>query len=341
MLKDMDNLLRMEKISKSFPGVKALDSVHFELKRGEVHAIAGENGAGKSTFMKVLTGIYKQDEGEIYYKGNLFLPENPKHAQEMGISIIHQELNLLPDLSVANNIYISREPRKVRGIIDDKEMNEKAQALLDSMGLSINAQTEVKDLSIASRQMVEIAKALSVQSDVLVLDEPTSSLSLSETETLFNIIRKLRDEGVGIIYISHRLEEFDDIVDRVTMILSGAISLCSTLLDAYMALMFSVSGLYISLSASSDGPCISWMSSISGRSIFQSSSTVSRSLRFTSCASVSPSRYSMTIGALGQNFFKRRHIFLIRSVRIHRCTSRSEDAASFAASRLNSISHKS
>lgn len=146
MLKDMDNLLRMEKISKSFPGVKALDSVHFELKRGEVHAIAGENGAGKSTFMKVLTGIYKQDEGEIYYKGNLFLPENPKHAQEMGISIIHQELNLLPDLSVANNIYISREPRKVRGIIDDKEMNEKAQALLDSMGLSINAQTEVKDL---------------------------------------------------------------------------------------------------------------------------------------------------------------------------------------------------
>ena len=153
MLKDMDNLLRMEKISKSFPGVKALDSVHFELKRGEVHAIAGENGAGKSTFMKVLTGIYKQDEGEIYYKGNLFLPENPKHAQEMGISIIHQELNLLPDLSVANNIYISREPRKVRGIINDKEMNEKAQALLDSMGLSINARTEVKDLSIASRQM--------------------------------------------------------------------------------------------------------------------------------------------------------------------------------------------
>ena len=221
MLKDMDNLLRMEKISKSFPGVKALDSVHFELKRGEVHAIAGENGAGKSTFMKVLTGIYKQDEGEIYYKGNLFLPENPKHAQDMGISIIHQELNLLPDLSVANNIYISREPRKVRGIIDDKEMNEKAQALLDSMGLSINAQTEVKDLSIASRQMVEIAKALSVHSDVLVLDEPTSSLSLSETETLFNIIRKLRDEGVGIIYISHRLEEFDDIVDRVTVLRDG------------------------------------------------------------------------------------------------------------------------
>ena len=221
MLKDMDNLLRMEKISKSFPGVKALASVHFELKRGEVHAIAGENGAGKSTFMKVLTGIYKQDEGEIYYKGNLFLPENPKHAQEMGISIIHQELNLLPDLSVANNIYISREPRKVRGIIDDKEMNEKAQALLDSMGLSINAQTEVKDLSIASRQMVEIAKALSVHSDVLVLDEPTSSLSLSETETLFNIIRKLRDEGVGIIYISHRLEEFDDIVDRVTVLRDG------------------------------------------------------------------------------------------------------------------------
>ena len=144
-------ILEMKNIVKTYGNVVANNKVNINLNKGEILAVVGENGAGKSTFMKVLTGIYKQDEGEIYYKGNLFLPENPKHAQEMGISIIHQELNLLPDLSVANNIYISREPRKVRGIIDDKEMNEKAQALLDSMGLSINARTEVKDLSIASR----------------------------------------------------------------------------------------------------------------------------------------------------------------------------------------------
>lgn len=220
-MEKMTNILKMENITKLFPGVKALDAVHFELNRGEVHALAGENGAGKSTFMKILTGIYNPDSGRITYKGEPFVPQGPKHAQEMGISIIHQELNLLPDLSAANNIYVGREPRKFIGVIDDKKMIRDAQELLNSLGLSIDARTEVKDLSIAERQMVEIAKALSVKSDILVLDEPTSALSLTETETLFGIIRRLRDEGVGIIYISHRLEEFDSIVDRVTVLRDG------------------------------------------------------------------------------------------------------------------------
>ncbi|MDR1505232.1 MAG: sugar ABC transporter ATP-binding protein [Prevotella sp.] len=212
----------MENITKSFPGVKVLDNVRFELNSGEVHALAGENGAGKSTFMKILTGIYKLDEGTIFYKGKPFIPLGPKHAQDMGISIIHQELNLLPDLTVADNIYIAREPRsRLSGIIDDKKMVLYTQELLKKLSLAIDARVLVKDLSIAEQQMVEIAKALVVHSEVLVLDEPTSALSITEAKTLFNIIRRLRSEGVGIIYISHRLEEFDEIVDRVTVLRDG------------------------------------------------------------------------------------------------------------------------
>ncbi|MDR2629310.1 MAG: sugar ABC transporter ATP-binding protein [Spirochaetaceae bacterium] len=218
----MQNILRMENVTKSFPGVRALDNVRFELNKGEVHALAGENGAGKSTFMKILTGIYKLDEGAIFYKGKPFIPLGPKHAQDMGISIIHQELNLLPDLTVADNIYVAREPRsRFKGIIDDKKMTLYARELLKNLGLSIDARVFVKDLSIAEQQMVEIAKALAVHSEVLVLDEPTSALSITEAETLFNIIRRLRSEGVGIIYISHRLEEFEEIVDRVTVLRDG------------------------------------------------------------------------------------------------------------------------
>jgi ribose transport system ATP-binding protein len=218
----MKNILRMENVTKSFPGVKALDNVRFELNSGEVHALAGENGAGKSTFMKILTGIYKLDEGTIFYKGEQFIPLGPKHAQDVGISIIHQELNLLPDLTVADNIYVAREPRRrLNGIIDDKKMVLYTRELLGKLGLSINARAFVKDLSIAEQQMVEIAKALVVHAEILVLDEPTSALSITEAETLFNTIRRLRLEGVGIIYISHRLEEFDEIVDRVTVLRDG------------------------------------------------------------------------------------------------------------------------
>lgn len=217
----MGNVLEMKNITKSFPGVKALDKVCFELQSGEVHALAGENGAGKSTFMKILTGIYKADEGEIFFKGKPFHPLGPKDAQDQGISIIHQELNLLPDLTVAENIYIAREPRKCRGIIDDRAMVQASKVLLDEIGLDIDPQMRVNKLSIGERQMVEIAKALVVHSDILILDEPTSALSMAETERLFAIIRRLRNEGVGIIYISHRLEEFHEIVDRVTVLRDG------------------------------------------------------------------------------------------------------------------------
>lgn len=218
----MENtILEMTDISKEFPGVKALDKVRFDLRPGEIHALAGENGAGKSTFMKILTGIYKLDAGEIKYKGKTFVAHGPKHAQECGISIIHQELNLLPDLSVANNIYIGREPRVLPGIINDAKMIKDAQQILDQLGIDIDARDTVKNLSIASQQMVEIAKALSVKSEVLVLDEPTSSISLAETKILFEILKKLKRENVGIIYISHRLEEFDEIVDRVTVLRDG------------------------------------------------------------------------------------------------------------------------
>lgn len=217
-----DLLLAMKGIKKSFPGVKALDGVDFELKRGEVHALIGENGAGKSTLMKVLTGIYTKDEGEILFKGQPFHADSPRHAQDLGISIIHQELNLLPDLSVADNIYVTREPRKLRNlIIDDNKMHKLAQQKLDELGLNINSRTMVSKLSVAEKQMVEIAKALIIQSDVLVLDEPTSALTESEVEKLFEIIRKLKAQGTGIVYISHRLEEFEHIVDRVTVLRDG------------------------------------------------------------------------------------------------------------------------
>jgi ribose transport system ATP-binding protein len=217
----MLKLLEMKNITKSFPGVKALDDVYFDIDKGEVHAIAGENGAGKSTFMKILTGIYKADQGEIIYKGVPFEPINPKYTQDMGISIIHQELNLMPELTVAENMFIAREPRRMYGLIDDSRMVEESKKILSEIGLQIKPNVKVKNLSIAERQMVEIAKALVVKSDILILDEPTSALSIAETERLFGIIRKLRADGVGIIYISHRLEEFDAIIDRVTVLRDG------------------------------------------------------------------------------------------------------------------------
>ena len=224
MLKDMDNLLRMEKISKSFPGVKALDSVNIELKRGEVHAIAGENGAGKSTFMKVLTGIYKQDEGEIYYKGNLFLPENPKHAQEMGISIIHQELNLLPDLSVANNIYISREPRKVRGIIDDKEMNEKAMEILKVFDLDKEADTLAGNLPYGKQRKLEIARALATNPKLLLLDEPAAGMNPNETQELMDTIRFVQKHfDMTILLIEHDMKLVGGICEEVTVLNFGQV----------------------------------------------------------------------------------------------------------------------
>ena len=218
----MDYILKMENITKTFPGVKALDSVSINVSSGRVHAVIGENGAGKSTLMKVLTGINKPDSGVITFKGEVISPQNPKEMSDRGISIIHQEFNLLPDLTVAENIYVTREPKKLGNlIIDDKKMVQDARMLLDSLGLTIDAGAIVENLSVAEKQMVEIAKALVVDSDILVLDEPTSALAESEVQKLFEIIRDLRSKGVAIVYISHRLEEFDHIVDEVTVLRDG------------------------------------------------------------------------------------------------------------------------
>lgn len=215
-------LVSMEGIEKTFPGVHALSSCRFELRSGEVHALVGENGAGKSTLMKVLTGVYKKDAGRIIYKGREVEIPSPKAAQELGISIIHQELNLMPHLTVAQNIFIGREPRKgVRFVLDEKETNEKAKKLLDMMHLQIDPHTKVSNLTVAKQQMVEIAKALSYNSEVLIMDEPMAALSDSEVEELFGIIRGLKSHGVGIIYISHRLEELKRISDRVTVMRDG------------------------------------------------------------------------------------------------------------------------
>ncbi len=216
-----EEILRVENMTKRFPGVIALDRVSFDLRRGEVHALVGENGAGKSTLMKILSGVYQPDEGAIYLKGQPVVFHNPIEAQRAGISIIYQELNLMPHLTVAQNIFIGREPLKKGGSIDDKKMSEDAAAILSQLHVDIDPDVPVYMLPLSKRQMVEIAKALSYQAEVFIMDEPTSSLTESEIEELFKVIHRLRDRGVGIIYISHRLEELKYIADRVTVLRDG------------------------------------------------------------------------------------------------------------------------
>ncbi len=211
-------LVVMEGIEKSFPGVQALSNGQIELRAGEVHALLGENGAGKSTLMKILSGIYPKDAGHIFYKGKEVEIPNPRAAQDLGISIVHQELNLMPHLTVAQNIFIGREPHKVLPfILDEKEINLKTEKLFETMHLKLDPRTKVSGLSIAKQQMVEIAKALSFNSQVLIMDEPTAALTDTEIVDLFRIIRQLRDKGVGIVHISHRLEELRLIADRATI----------------------------------------------------------------------------------------------------------------------------
>ncbi|WP_459835711.1 sugar ABC transporter ATP-binding protein [Clostridium carnis] len=213
----------MENIDKGFPGVQALKSVQLEVLKGEVHVLIGENGAGKSTLMKVLTGVYTRDRGTILFKGKEFSVKNPKEAEDLGVSIIHQEFNLLPHLTVAQNIYIGREPKIGKSfIIDDKKMINDTKILLESMHLKIDPCAIVNSLTVAEQQMVEIAKALAVKSEVLLLDEPTSALTESEIDELFRIIKKLKSDGVGIVYISHRMEEFKHIADRITVLRDGS-----------------------------------------------------------------------------------------------------------------------
>lgn len=215
-------LVLMDGIEKTFPGVHALSQCHFELRPGEVHALVGENGAGKSTLMKVLAGIYKKDAGRIFYKGQEVDIPNPRAAQNLGISMIHQELNLMPHLTVAQNIFIGREPRaSIPFMLDENKINEQAEALFNDLHLKLDPSTKVSDLTVAMQQMVEIAKALSFRSEVLIMDEPTAALTETEIDELFRIIRQLRNKGVGVVHISHRLEELKQISDRVTVMRDG------------------------------------------------------------------------------------------------------------------------
>jgi ribose transport system ATP-binding protein len=217
-----DYLVEMHGINKAFPGVQALSDCQFNLKAGEVHALVGENGAGKSTLMKILCGVYTKDTGHIIYKGEEINVRSPRVAQDYGIAMIHQELNLMPHLTVAQNIFIGREPlSRFNFVLDDRQINQQAEELLHSLNLKINPRARVMDMSVARQQMVEITKALSYNSEVLIMDEPTASLTDTEIEELFRMINHLRERGVGIVYISHRLEELFRISDRITVMRDG------------------------------------------------------------------------------------------------------------------------
>ncbi|MEG2297313.1 MAG: sugar ABC transporter ATP-binding protein [Clostridium sp.] len=215
-----ETIVKLSNISKSFPGVKALDDVSFELRSGEVMALLGENGAGKSTLMKILSGVYIKDSGSINIFGQEITDMSPQKAQAVGVAIIHQELNMCQHLSIAENIFLGRE--KSKGfVLSEKQMNEEAAAVLQRLNITVDPSMIVGDLSVGKQQMVEIAKALSTNAKILIMDEPTSALTSTEINELFKIIKKLRAEGHGIVYISHRLDELKHIVDRVTVMRDG------------------------------------------------------------------------------------------------------------------------
>ena len=215
-----DVILTMKGIDKSFPGVHALDHVDLEVRKGEVHALMGENGAGKSTLMKVLTGIYSKDSGTITFEGREVEFTNPREAQDAGIVIVHQELNMLGHLTVAQNIFIGREFMKGK-FIDDRKMNEEARKLFDQLGIDIDPTETMSRLTVGKQQMCEIAKAISHDAKVVIFDEPSAALTEAEIEELFKIIRDLRERQLGIVYISHRMDEIKVITDRVTVMRDG------------------------------------------------------------------------------------------------------------------------
>ncbi len=213
-------ILVMKDICKAFAGVPALTNVHFDLFAGEVHALMGENGAGKSTLMKILTGIYSRDSGEILLNGSPVVFENPRESQDAGIVIVHQELNMMPHLTVAQNIFIGRE--KMNGVfINDKQLNADAAELFRLLHIDINPAEIMGNLTVGRQQMCEIAKAISTDAKIIVFDEPTAALTETEVNELFKIIRDLRAKGIGIIYISHRMDEINQITDRVTVMRDG------------------------------------------------------------------------------------------------------------------------
>ena len=216
-----ETIVKMKDISKSFPGVKALDGVALELKAGEVMALLGENGAGKSTLVKILSGVYARDSGTLEVFGKKIEEMNSSVAENLGIAIIHQELNMCAHLSVAENIFLGRELVKKSGVLDTAKMNSESEKILKAFKIELSPEVLVGDLPVSKQQMVEIAKALSSNAKILIMDEPTSALTDKEINELFRIIKELKERGVGIIYISHRLEELSHIVDRVTIMRDG------------------------------------------------------------------------------------------------------------------------
>lgn len=221
-MKDDKFILQMKNIHKAFPGVIALNQVSLNIKKGEVHALMGENGAGKSTLMKILSGVYTPDTGEIIFNGEKIQIKNPKDALNFGISTIHQELESIPELTVAENIFIGREPYyKFLGIVKRRQLNQQTTNLFSELGLDINPKAKLSSLSVAEMQMVEIVKAISFKSEIVVMDEPTSAITDREVEKLFAIIQMLKDKGVSIIYISHKMDEIFRIADQITVLRDG------------------------------------------------------------------------------------------------------------------------
>lgn len=219
-MKQSDPILEVQGITKIFPGVKALDDVSFQLRRGEIHALLGANGAGKSTLIKIIAGMYSKDAGEIMMDGTTVQIKKPIDAQNLGISVVFQELTVFPDLNVLENIFINREITR-GGLYDWRAMKQKTQQIIDELGLNVKLTDRVGNLPIAQQQMVEIVKAVSFEAKVLILDEPTSSLSAKETERLFGIMRKLHEKGTTILYISHRLDEIYNNCERITLLRDG------------------------------------------------------------------------------------------------------------------------
>ncbi|WP_030341745.1 sugar ABC transporter ATP-binding protein [Streptomyces californicus] len=214
-------VLEARSVSKRFPGVVALDDVSFALRAGEVHALVGENGAGKSTLIKVLTGVYRSDEGEVRVSGEPVRFARPFEAQQAGISTIYQEVNLVPLMSVARNIFLGREPKNRLGLIDFSRMNRETTELLDGFGVRVDPKRPLHTLGIGTQQMVALARAVSVQARVVIMDEPTSSLEPREVETLFRVIENLRGQGIAVLYVSHRMDELYRVCDRVTVLRDG------------------------------------------------------------------------------------------------------------------------
>ncbi|MDN3522699.1 sugar ABC transporter ATP-binding protein [Halomonas ramblicola] len=216
-----DYLLEVVNARKTFPGVVALDNVQLKVRPGTVHALMGENGAGKSTLMKIIAGIYIPDQGEVRLHGETLTLNGPLDALEAGIAMIHQELNLMPFMTIAENIWIRREPLNTIGLVDHQRMNQMTEALFERLGIDMDPETEVRHLTVAGRQMIEIAKAVSFDSDVLIMDEPTSALTDREVEHLFRIINDLRAQGKGIIYITHKMDEVFEIADDISVFRDG------------------------------------------------------------------------------------------------------------------------